>query len=541
MLLTNLTSLYKKNEKWILVAIFVLFFVSTRFPYLSTDTVNPDSVNWHTRSEQFVNGLKYFQLDKTYQHYQPGVTLMWLMGIPIELVKQLFLNGAPYDQFTFQVYDFVAKIVVVLAQLGLSFVALFLLAKFLDFKKALFVVFAFSLEPFFVGNSRLVHLDILLTLFLFNGLLLSYWLLKQFNWSVFFAASLFFALAFLAKSIGVGGFLYAAGVGGLIIFFANKGLGLNIKASITLFLKYSLGLVVTSLFFIFFLWPALWVDLKEVLEFLYYGAFRVGLAKGHNQVFLQDSTRDAGWLFYPVVMLYKTSIFLSLGVMLKVILSLFALIKDKTLKFRVNLGQLSLESYLLLFYIGYFVVMSVSSKKIDRYAVIMYPMLALLAVDGYYKLYTYAKNKVAYFVGLSAVVLYSYLVPIFAFYPYYFIYTNPLLGSSVYVHENILAQKPFGVGMYEVRDVINTNYGSARKIAMIDPKPMAAIYGKDNVSDIEVVGTRNFDILILGVNEEMPGKVSRGRYEFTHADSVYINGLEYWRIYVRGAEKTKTP
>jgi uncharacterized membrane protein YiaA len=333
-------------------------------------------------------------------------------------------------------------------------------------------------------------------------------------------------------------------MGGLILFFNNKSNGQNVKASLILSAKYSIGLIAASVFFIFLLWPALWVDLKEVLGFLYYGAFRVGLAHGHNQVFLQDSTRDAGWLFYPVVMLYKTSVFLSLGFFISVVfaaISLTKTIRDKTLKLKINLAQLSLESYLLLFYVGYFIVMSVSTKKIDRYAVIMYPMLALLAVAGYYKLCKYAKSKIAYLSGLVVLVVYSYLVPIFSFYPYYFIYTNPLLGSSVYVHENILAQKPFGVGIHEVLDLINTKYGSARKIAMIDPKPMAAVYGNDNVSDIEVVGTRNFDILILGVNEKMPGKITRGKYEFNKADSVYINGLEYWRIYVRGAAKIKTP
>ena len=61
-----------------------------------------------------------------------------------------------------------AKIFVVSGQLILSVVLIYLLAKVFDFKKAALMVGLFSLEPFFVGNSRLLHLDVLLTLFLLN-------------------------------------------------------------------------------------------------------------------------------------------------------------------------------------------------------------------------------------------------------------------------------------------------------------------------------------------------------------------------------------
>ena len=48
--------------------------------------------------------------------------------------------------------------------------------------KAFLVVMLFSLEPFFVANSRVLHLDVLLTLLLLNGLLLAYMNLKKFSW-----------------------------------------------------------------------------------------------------------------------------------------------------------------------------------------------------------------------------------------------------------------------------------------------------------------------------------------------------------------------
>ena len=70
-----------------LLILFVLLFGFSRFIRLNNDTINPDGVNWHYRSQQFINGIKYFQFEKTYQHYHPGVTLMWVTGIPVEVTK----------------------------------------------------------------------------------------------------------------------------------------------------------------------------------------------------------------------------------------------------------------------------------------------------------------------------------------------------------------------------------------------------------------------------------------------------------------------
>ena len=77
----------------VLTLLATLFFV-THVPRLATNAINPDGVNWHYRSQQFIVGLKSRDFAKTYQHYHPGVTLMWIMGLPVEALKQL----SPDDQ-----------------------------------------------------------------------------------------------------------------------------------------------------------------------------------------------------------------------------------------------------------------------------------------------------------------------------------------------------------------------------------------------------------------------------------------------------------
>ena len=78
-----------KNLPVVLLVSFSILFFSTRLPRLANDVINPDAVLWHTRSEQFAVGIKYKQFEKTYQHYHPGVTLMWIVASSVEVFKQI--------------------------------------------------------------------------------------------------------------------------------------------------------------------------------------------------------------------------------------------------------------------------------------------------------------------------------------------------------------------------------------------------------------------------------------------------------------------
>lgn len=513
------------KPEYLFLGLFVALFLFTRLPGLSHDNVNPDGVNWHERSQQFVNGLKYLQLEKTYQHYQPGTTLMWITGPTVELVKQLNHGSEVYNEITFPVFHYIAKVTLIFKQLALTIIAFYLLDKFLGWKKSLAIITFLSFEPFFVGNSRVLHLDVLLTFYLLNGLLLAYWHLKRFNlWKALFAG-VFFGLAFLTKSVGIGGFLFAAGIGGIYLLFRKE-----YKNA----LFYILSILLPSFLAIFILLPAFWVDFKYVVEQIYDGVARVGVKSGHNQLFFGQETRDPGVFFYPLVLFLKTSALLWVGLLLytaNFFIYFKSLIKKK---------ELTLTLYLGIFYLGYLLVMTIGSKKIDRYLIPMFPYFVMLSVYGYNQVYRYAedllKNKLV--LGIFSVFVFMSLgMPLITRYPYYFTYTNPLFGAPEYVHNSILAQKPFGVGMFEVRDWIFENYGDMKPIALLDPKPMFYLYDKDLVKYSLIDGTRSYDIVVVGVNEELPDKINESDFVFNHEHSIYINGLEYWKIYVKGDTK----
>ena len=77
-------------------------------------------------------------------------------------------------------------------------------------------------------------------------------------------------------------------------------------------------------------------------------------------------------------------------------------------------------------------------------------------------------------------------------------------------------------------------YGGEPKLGFYDLPPMKSIWPNSKIFDVRTYGPSNYDLLILAINEEMPEKVLENKqYVFEKDYSLWINGLEYWRIYVK--------
>ena len=500
------------KKRIFLLLLFSVGFMLTRVLGLYGDTINPDGVNWHKRSEQFIVGIKTGDFEKTYQHYHPGITLMWIVGPVVETVKQV----SPEDQFynigNFLVFDYVAKFSLVVAQLILTLAIIYVVSLSYGFSIALLFASALSLEPFFLGNSRLLHMDVLFALFLFLALItVQKGLVQEKIWFVLCGAGLL-ALAFLTKSIGIGALVYS-------LLFA---IALQVHRKKFSPKNLAVLLVVFCLtMFVFF--PAMWVRPWFYLTEIFREGSRVGLRNGHSQIFFGRFTEDPGALFYPTVIFVKTSPFILFGLLAYVLGRL-----RNSGKIRIADLFNSQVLFLTTFYLGYFTIMTLSSKKLDRYMIPVFPYLVLLATLGYQRLLEMSSRAKAI---MSLFVLFFLLVPLIQLYPYYFTYTTPLLGSSSRANE-IIGQKPFGIGITELRDHVVSRYGSV-KLGFIDTKPMESIYPNSKVFDIRVDGTRRYDLIVLAINESFPDKVLDSEEKFKKDSSLYINGLEYWRIYAK--------
>ncbi|MBD3366154.1 hypothetical protein GF360_02295 [candidate division WWE3 bacterium] len=529
------------TNKVLLIFVFIVLFAATRLPYLGKDAINPDAVNWHYRSEQFVVGLKNGIWEKTYQHYHPGVTLMWVLGPTVEVARQINPEFRVYDHHNFLYLHTLGKQVLVAVQLILSLGVLYVFSKILGFYKGFFVTALFSLEPFFIGNSRMLHMDVLLTLFLCLGLGLAY--LGLFSGKAFSKSSegtvsstglsskgifktgnpsialifsgVFLALAFLTKSIAIGAILFVLGMAVLVKLKTPKELPKTLLLILVPF--------VAALFLFF---PALWVEPVHTIVRIFDEAERVGIRKGHGQIYFGKYTRDPGLFFYPVVIFLKTSPVLLLGV-LAFLATLLKASKGKPLVRFFRDNEISFLGFLTIFFAGYMLVMTISSKKIDRYLVPLFPYLSLMAVLGFASL---KKIKSAVIVSLSLLAL---LALNYKAHPYQFTYTTPLVGSAERAHW-MVAQKPFGIGIPYLKELILDSYGkNYPPLGFYDTKPMKTIYPATKVADVDVNGVSDYVFLILGPNEEMPEEVLDSPYPFELDKVVNINGLDYWRIYDR--------
>jgi len=176
--------------------------------------------------------------------------------------------------------------------------------------------------------------------------------------------------------------------------------------------------------------------------------------------------------------------------------------------------------------------MAISSKKIDRYLIPVFPLLCLFSLIGYEKALPPKFHKP--FVIISVATL---LTLNFAYHPYQFTYATPLVGKPENAHY-IVAQKPFGIGIPELKNQIfakyasneKYKYGEFPKLGFYDTKPMSRIYKSSHIFDIREFGPSNYDIVVLGPNEEMPSEISP---QFDLDFTMKINGLDYWRIYVK--------
>jgi hypothetical protein len=270
----------------------------------------------------------------------------------------------------------------------------------------------------------------------------------------------------------------------------------------------------------------------SVIKDIFLEGERIGIRDGHGQIILGEYTRDAGYSFYPLVLLMKVSPVVWAGILLLLYVCVIKIRNNiKANSMRLGSALLCLRedkiwTFLFAFFFSYLLVMSVPSKKIDRYMLPLFPFMALSAVLGF------EQFRIRYFYRLMILAVLLVIISSCLFHPYQFTYTSPLFGSAANANK-IIAQKPFGIGIPELKERIIQKYGYYPRVGFIDTKPMRAIYMNSRIFDIRVNGTSDYDLLILGINEEIPEKVLTSGTVFEKDESVYMNGLEYWRIYVK--------
>jgi hypothetical protein len=168
------------------------------------------------------------------------------------------------------------------------------------------------------------------------------------------------------------------------------------------------------------LWPALWVlgpgeVLARIVDFTRETG---GQPDEVGSFFFGQVGSDPGPFYYPISTLFRLSPYTTLGLVL-----------SATLIWRAPAAARIRAGWLLLFVVGFGLMMTLGAKKFDRYILPAVPALVVLASVGWWLLVERVRQpvaRVALGVGLTALALF----PLAATYPYPLSYYNPLLGGG---------------------------------------------------------------------------------------------------------------
>ena len=396
-----------------------------------------DEKNWIGRSYEFVRAFKDFRFNDMLQTTHPGVTVLWLSGITV--AGTTMLAHIPFSFANLFYFVWSTQFVVALLNtflIGLLYVLLrILLLPLLGDKTrwvATIAVLFVALNPFYVGYSRVTHIDAVLTGFLLTACISVVIYAQQgFSRKWLVLSGIISAMALLSKVPAVF----------VVPFFLLTSL---------VYMKWFWGEVVSRLrdfalwllligALVLVIWPALvWVPNPEGNILVLKRDISIAAETPHNMS--EDYTLNA--LHYPAALLTRTTP-VSLGlVLIGALAVLYALYSRK-----VSPEQARVYG-LLVAYVFFFVfMMTLGAKKGDRYILPVYPMIDVLAVLTLYWL-TRSWKMFLSIAGLCLV----YLLSVVAWYhPYALAYSNPLFP------DNLSQELGWGEGLDQVAVWLNEN------------------------------------------------------------------------------------
>lgn len=420
----------------------IIFYLGARLPGLGSDILNSDGARWHRRSEAFLQAIKVGDFASTYQHYQPGVTLMWINSVTKKVVweaQDLFKipRWSLENSQDFPKIHAASKTILLVILWCLLIYQMVLITKISSLKVALIYGFFVSTEPYLIGIDRWFHLTSLESYFAFSAFLTYLYAFSLRKKLPAIVAGGLVALSALSKLTGI---IVLA----LILFIEMiKGyLAKNIKRS----LIFS-GLVVTSfILVVLILFPALWVDFSNVMQKLF-GAVVLAV---DNDTRAQYFKPPFSYIYYLVILAFKLSpvtLFVFLASLIVFIL-------------RLKRNNPVLGRFILVYFLTFFLALTLSTKKIDRYAVaLIQPILLFISIY-------LATLKHKMLISVIVIQLIFSIFIYFTHFPRFSGYYSPVFGG---------ANNALNLGVYE-----NSGEYFAQAALYLNTKGRANVYVPDN-------------------------------------------------------------
>jgi len=497
------------KNKILTIILLLAWFIPRLFSAGSVLTA--DEPTWIERSTNFVRAITKFELKDTRQFRiteasHPGVTLMWAGGA-----------GVILDRVASSLFDYPSEVRLFLIKLPLTIIgslllllSFFGLSKIINKRAAFFTALFLALDVFFLGYSRLLHLDAILSMFMFTSiifLLLAVNKKEHINDYYLKISGILGGMAFLTKVPA----LSLIPIIPFIIFFINVSFNKQrILYTIKLFLRWIFVSVVTFII----LWPAMWVTPKESLMSIF-GASRIGLTEAHN---------IGKYVLDPFYYTNTIKNFTSPIIMFLAFSSMFFIKKMKPLEAK--------SFFFSLIFIIYFIVgMTLGAKKGLRYILPIYPHLFFLSGLGLDCILRSIKNTRMVWLITSATIIFL-IFQATRIHPYYLAYYNPLVKPPV--------KMGFGEGFDLASRYLETKENSETLVVSSWYPEILATYFSGTVLGLDSINKADYVVLYRGMKgrtEADPATHIINSFETKKPEKViHLNNLEYIWIYKEGSD-----
>jgi 4-amino-4-deoxy-L-arabinose transferase-like glycosyltransferase len=500
--------------------------------------------HWIGRVRLFAEAVRMGDWAATNLTGHPGVTTMWLGALGRWLGQ---LAGVEDRGLAGAGATYLAALRLPLAVVNSAAVVAgyLVLRRLLRPSVALAAGVLWATSPFLIGHSRLLHLDALLTSFMALSILLLLVGIEQpatppapsggaasadrRPWLAVLGSGGCCGLALLTKAPA----LLLPPLAGMLLFTLGprRGCWPRLRWAAA---RYALWLGCAALV-VLIGWPALWVAPWQAIGSVINEIVVNGGQPHHSgNYFLGQPVADPGWLFYPAVVLWRSTPQTLLGLAL-----LPLALREREAERRT---LLALGGFVLVFGAA----MSVEPKKFDRYLLPVWPALEVLAAAGLMaggrRLVAIGQqwisdHRVRTGAAIAAGALFSLVLAadLAWYHPYYLAYFNPLLGGGATAQRVLLVG--WGEGMEHVgawlRSRPDLNRGPV--LSWIPPTLMPFVPASTQVfeprpehlnqpSSYAVVYSRSSQRQELAASEAI---IRRTPPLYT----LYINGAEYASIY----------
>ena len=527
----------RRLERWALVGLFLLAFL----PRAVYPVSRP--LQWYFRSAEFLEAVLHGDWAGTLFSEHPGVTVMWLSGAALwgwyGLQSLLGLN--PPTPLKTEGYAFADRVAVGVLPLALV-VALgivwgwHLLRRLFGRRLAWTGALLWALDPFYLTNSKALHLDATLsTLMILSALWMLIYLRERCLRQLVLSAVLG-GLAILTKvsAIFLVPFLGLCLLAGWLPSLRNPRSAISnlppVIRSLLLWL-----LVAAAICFI--LWPSLWVQPGASLDLVIRQGVLLHTGGPRDQpLFYRGAlgVQDPGPRFYLDIILFRTT-FLTLPFALVGLLVVWGRQREERMPLLLLIG----------FAVFYFVQMSLGGWKDGRYVLPILLVFDVLAASGL----LWWADRVRGLVRLPAFILIGLLLAVqalvvFRHHPYYGTHYNALLGGHR-AASRVFPLAEFGEGLDLAGQHIDSQPGAEGFIigTQFLANEMLAQHVRAPVCDIGQ-GGEDVDYLVFGVQyttrgPEYPrwGGLWEQTYKFREPEFIAsLDGIPYAWVHQPDAE-----